>query len=380
MQRVLADFDEGKDPHGGKCGACHNPHTQRTPAAAAASCATAGCHANWRNEPFHVGASHRRVGAQCLTCHLPHSARVDASDCQGCHETVRARGPLRPPVRFDTTTALRRVDTVTQQPLPPLGMKPPASWHSSPMVKVGSHGPSPGPDESATPFERHEATPALDVSGVFQVTLPVATQDTFPHARHTGLACLECHETGSGRSRLTFEPPRGCAICHHSVLTQTPCATCHQAEEYSGVKQMRVSVTVPDHQPNERTVDFLHSQHAAQPCVECHTTPVTRALSPAKAQCGDCHSEHHAAGRSCSLCHALAEPGIEHRTMETAHQRCDACHTATTIAQLTPTRSFCSICHMANASNHYDARECSVCHFLAEPAVYRPKLTTPPPG
>src|SRR5687768_12321927 len=95
MQAVLADFDEGRDPHGGKCGLCHNPHTQKTAAAAVTSCAT--CHANWRDEPFHVGASHRRVGEQCLTCHVAHKSKVDASDCQACHESVRARGGrLRP--------------------------------------------------------------------------------------------------------------------------------------------------------------------------------------------------------------------------------------------------------------------------------------------
>jgi hypothetical protein len=33
MQKVLADFDPAKDPHGGKCGTCHNPHVQKTAAA-----------------------------------------------------------------------------------------------------------------------------------------------------------------------------------------------------------------------------------------------------------------------------------------------------------------------------------------------------------
>src|SRR5687768_8839631 len=94
MREVLADFNEGRDPHGGKCGSCHNPHTQETPAAAAATCATAGCHSNWKEEPFHVGASHRRVGEQCLTCHQPHAAKVDASECQSCHESVREGGRL----------------------------------------------------------------------------------------------------------------------------------------------------------------------------------------------------------------------------------------------------------------------------------------------
>jgi hypothetical protein len=76
----------------------------------------------------------------------------------------------------------------------------------------------------------------------------------------------------------------------------------------------------------------------------------------------------------------MADPKVGHTTLETAHQRCDACHTASTIAQLTPTRSFCATCHISQANDHYDLRECTVCHLLAEPAAYRAKLTSPPPG
>ncbi len=63
MQQVLADFSTRKDPHGGKCGSCHDPHTQKTPAEAT-SCATAGCHDTWRDDPFHSGENHKRVGAR----------------------------------------------------------------------------------------------------------------------------------------------------------------------------------------------------------------------------------------------------------------------------------------------------------------------------
>jgi hypothetical protein len=106
MQLVLPDFDPARDPHGGKCGTCHNPHQDSLPSAARETCAE--CHDDWREEPFHVGASHRRVGPQCALCHQAHSARVDASECEGCHLAVRGRGRLAPPVRFDTSAALRR--------------------------------------------------------------------------------------------------------------------------------------------------------------------------------------------------------------------------------------------------------------------------------
>jgi hypothetical protein len=141
-----------------------------------------------------------------------------------------------------------------------------------------------------------------------------------------------------------------------------------------------VTVTVPGRQPNPRPVGFQHAQHVSRTCVECHTTPVTLVPSPAAAQCRDCHTDHHAAGRECSSCHTSADPKVGHTTLEIAHQRCGACHTATTVAQLTPTRSFCATCHAAKAKDHYEQRECTVCHFLAEPAAYRSKLAARPAG
>jgi nitrate/TMAO reductase-like tetraheme cytochrome c subunit len=378
MQKVLVDFDAAKDPHGGKCGTCHNPHVQKTVAAAVKTCTTAGCHANWRDEPFHVGASHRQIAAQCLTCHVPHAAKVDASSCEGCHLSVRARSRLRPPLPFDTTKALKRADATTA-PGPPevtyLG-----SAHSVTMGSTRGGGPASDSDDGSTLFARDEATPAAHYAGVGLSRPPPAVADSFRHARHAKLACLVCHETGTGVGRLTFQPPRGCAICHHQAPTSSVCSTCHQANEYSAAQHTTMTVKVPGHEPSPRPVDFFHAVHKERACLACHSTPVTRALSPTQAQCKDCHSDHHTVGRNCSACHTIAEPKFAHRTLEAAHQRCDACHTATTIAELTPTRSFCSICHTAKAKGHYEQKECSVCHFLAEPGVYRSKLLTSRPG
>jgi nitrate/TMAO reductase-like tetraheme cytochrome c subunit len=112
MQRILNDFDPALDPHRGVCGTCHNPHTQETPQAAALTCTTAQCHANWPGVAFHAGTIHRRVAPRCLVCHQQHAARVDASDCVACHTKVTSRFGslrLRPPLPFDTTRALRPV-------------------------------------------------------------------------------------------------------------------------------------------------------------------------------------------------------------------------------------------------------------------------------
>lgn len=217
-------------------------------------------------------------------------------------------------------------------------------------------------------------------SGTHGSSPPAVTADTFPHARHTTVACLECHALGAGHGRLKFERPAGCAACHHQESNQARCTSCHVTEKYATAKRMTVTVTVAGRQPRPRPVDFLHARHSSRPCAECHTTPGTLAPAPSKAQCKDCHSEHHVAGRTCSACHTLADPKIAHKTLDAAHQRCDACHTATTIARLVPTRSLCSTCHAAKARNHYDQKECTVCHFLADPEAYRAKLSTQKPA
>ena len=73
-------------------------------------------------------------------------------------------------------------------------------------------------------------------------------------------------------------------------------------------RQASMTVTVPGHPAKPRPVDFVHARHTMKKCVDCHTTPVTLAPAPAIAQCKDCHSDHHAEGRTCSSCHALGRP------------------------------------------------------------------------
>ncbi|HEU4996674.1 MAG TPA: hypothetical protein VFT29_17780, partial [Gemmatimonadaceae bacterium] len=181
MQRVLADFNEGQDPHGGKCGTCHNPHTQKTPAAAT-SCATAGCHANWRDEPFHVGASHRKVGSQCLSCHVPHRAKADASDCEGCHRSVRVRSKLRPPLPFDTTRALRRPGTTAATMTPEASYQRARHAGSTRWAHVG--GPAADTDDDAALLAVGEAAWVTPYRAVRPSRPPPEKADSFPHARH----------------------------------------------------------------------------------------------------------------------------------------------------------------------------------------------------
>lgn len=373
MRMLLAEFDPARDPHAGTCGACHNPHTQARPQDAAATCV--GCHAGWRAEPFHVGARHRRVATQCTLCHQPHAAKVDPSDCAGCHEAVRARRArvggrwLAPPLPFDTAKALRRVSqrSSTLAPLPPA-----VAGSAAPAGVV--RGPNAGAELEPGPGPRTRGTPARAlVSGPSGAT---AVRDTFPHDRHKSLACLTCHVSAREHGRLTFQPPRGCQICHHEAPAELDCGRCHTAAELAAPVAATVKVAAAGAPPRTHTARFEHAAHRDLRCVACHTIPVTLAAPDAVARCQACHNDHHAAGQPCGACHALdAEEGREaHAPPERAHVACDACHAPEVVARLAPDRAFCLMCHPAQRE-HYTARECTVCHLQGAPEAVRPLLS-----
>jgi hypothetical protein len=336
MKALIADFNPDRDPHNGTCGMCHNPHQQTRPEAALKSCASAGCHADWRDEPFHVGLRHRAVAQQCQTCHTPHSARVDASDCAGCHESVRerTRGRLRPPLPFDTTAALQRVS---------LGATVPPSVRDSPASQVN----------------------------------PLAPADSFSHARHRRLPCITCHATSSGHGDLTFQRPRGCQICHHQAPATSRCSTCHEPDDLRAAIAETVSVQVQQHPPRARAVGFEHAAHDSINCVTCHTTQVSLAPAPAVTRCTECHVEHHQQQRACAACHTGSEVRPAHARPVEGHRNCDDCHAVSTIRELHPTRALCLTCH-TDQVRHLADRECVTCHFLASPERYREHLTRAP--
>lgn len=353
MQRVLTGYVEALEPHNSTCGTCHNPHTQETPEAARQTCTTAGCHANWRETPFHTGTAHRRVGEQCLTCHAPHASKVDPSDCVACHAAVRQRSPAGtrrlPPVPFDTARALRLSGAVHSTPA------------DAPARGKGDVRP---PD--LPPFVAPAEVP------------PAGTADSFPHRRHTSLACITCHVSpGAQRGgKLTFEAPRGCQICHHQAANSARCAACHQDGELATPRSVIVSVATRDHPARQRPVSFAHPVHEGVRCAACHTTPVSLAPAQEIRACRDCHGDHHTARRDCAACHTTPQLTAAHGNDPTAsHRRCDACHTAATVARLTPDRSFCATCHALQRADHYPRRECTSCHMLTTPEAWRSNLT-----
>ncbi len=347
MRERLGEFDPAKDPHGGTCGMCHNPHANVKPKDALKTCADAGCHADWRSVDFHMGAAHRKDAARCETCHESHAARVDASDCVGCHNEVRARaakaksGGPRPPVPFDTLKTLQRTSG-------PVDVAPRAR-----------HGKGDAPIDDPP-----SGAPAP----------PGAPPRPFSHSNHKKLACIKCHDVKSQASSVTFTAPRGCLICHHQDPAQSECATCHASARMDSLQvseTIHVQSTVPKAPERSRTVAFSHEGHSDVKCLDCHATAVTLAASPKATACQGCHDQHHDAGRNCAACHR-AQTNWDAHTRE-SHVDCTACHQATTVARLTPDRPFCLGCHDPKVDHHAET-ECTLCHLLVTPSSFRPQL------
>jgi hypothetical protein len=344
MRERLADFNPERDPHGGTCGMCHNPHENVKPKDALKSCTTAGCHADVKKVDFHQGAAHRRVATRCEVCHTPHAARVDASDCVGCHQSAKARAAQRgkhPPVPFDTLKALQRTSG-------PVEVVPPSP-----------HGKGDAPIDDPPPGHPDP---------------PGEPPRPFSHKNHKKLACITCHDVKSRASSVTFKAPRGCLICHHQAPSEATCSTCHSAErmkELQVSETIHVQTTAPKAPGRTREVAFSHEGHADVACITCHTAPVTLAPSAEAAGCQGCHDQHHDAGRDCAACHRVPTTWEAHTRR--SHMDCVACHQATTVSLLVPDRAFCLGCHDPRV-DHQAGTECTVCHLFNTPTEFRPQL------
>src|SRR5437764_163564 len=216
MRAKLADFDPSRDPHRQTCGMCHNPHEQTRPADALKSCASAGCHADWRDEPFHVGAPHRRIAQQCELCH--HQAPA-ASKCATCH----APGELSPvhaetmTVAVDTRPARSRVVAFAHTTHARL---PCTTCHETPVSLAPA-----APVKSCTACHEDHHTARRDCAGCHAGGEIRAAHADSVNA-HVG--CDACHREATV-ARL--EPDRGlCLTCHNAQrehYATKECTTCH---------------------------------------------------------------------------------------------------------------------------------------------------------
>jgi nitrate/TMAO reductase-like tetraheme cytochrome c subunit len=308
MRNILADFEVTRDPHHGECGACHDPHKQRTPAAAFESCTTSGCHARPDTlTPLHRGLPAGAL-AQCGSCHEAHTWTVKGTACLQCHQDIFA--PSRNPPRRATRSAA----------LP-----------GNSRVLLAAFFTPRRADDSLPPFS---------------------------HATHRSVSCTSCHSSRERHGQLVLQSARDCMACHHDpARTTADCTSCHERAALPARAAVATTVRTSTRlEPRTRTLPFSHAEHTTIACNDCHTAGVT--LAPRA--CTDCHTEHHRATANCSSCHEQPARAAHPRSV---HHGCggSGCHADAAVLALAPTRSVCLVCHQ-NLVNHQPGRDCASCH------------------
>jgi hypothetical protein len=348
MRLLLTDFPPD-EPHDAVCGACHNPHTQETPAAAVQTCGTAGCHERPADlSPFHRGLA---VGVleECSVCHEAHQFRIPhgGMDCLACHSDIYLDAPGGPVVGVPSDHP-----PVAPAAAPPAGVIL-ASVDAAALARLARarHAPA-----QQVPLEAPPGRPG-----------GILTRDTlgFWHAQHRGVECTACHSVRDRHGALTVTSFRDCRSCHHTEPVATPCSQCHDSSE---VRRLSLAVSrVMDIRVGRldrprRTLPFDHDRHLQYDCQQCHTQGLAR--SAAGLRCATCHEEHHRPTASCMSCHP-APAGDAHDL--NAHLGCagSGCHDAAPAAvqEVPRTRDFCLACHQ-DLVDHRPGRNCVACHAL----------------
>lgn len=339
MQKQMVAFVPANDPHKGRCGDCHDPHKQLTPAASWQTCASSGCHARADTlTAFHRGIPAKAL-ADCGSCHKAHTWNLKGEACLSCHKNIFSDKPSLtqsaslPPAR-DTSEQLPRVFARF------------ASLLQSPSVPGAS--PRQSSPRQSSPLRADRSEP-------------------FKHSRHRGLACTACHSaTGAVHGALLVRTKLQCETCHHGADPKgdgsaVTCASCHTSADLARAPaQQTVDVKMSVYRtPKSRTLPFKHAWHTSQECVACHSTPVTLAVAR---DCASCHADHHVGTSACITCHAGAKQA--HRRQD-VHQGCagSGCHEDRSTLRLTATRNVCLTCHNDRV-NHKIGRECAQCHAV----------------
>ncbi|MHB0947882.1 MAG: NapC/NirT family cytochrome c [Gemmatimonadaceae bacterium] len=302
MRSKLAGFEAEKDPHKGTCGSCHNPHTQDMPDDAFKSCTTGGCHAR----PDTISAFHKGIApaqlAECKSCHQAHTWTVKGDQCISCHKTIDENDKGRP--------------------------------------------------AGAAPHGR---------------TASAAPADTVPfrHVRHRDVQCTSCHSSKTKHGAVMVKTMTDCQSCHHQPVTvakgRDACQQCHRgalARRIPVQQAFAVSARPAGKPTPTRPLTFTHQQHGTVQCQQCHSTPITLAVTKT---CTSCHQDHHQVERNCRSCHSTPSPRTVHQ--RTAHLGCagSGCHTDQAAINLPARRNVCLACHQTMVT-HKPNRECAQCH------------------
>jgi hypothetical protein len=365
MREKLGKFAPEDEPHGGRCGTCHNPHVQTTPKGAFESCATSQCHA--RSDT--LTAMHRSLGQHrlqtCGACHGAHTWRANAVDCRSCHTGIRD-----PAVRTRPPGGASGLPS--DEPLPSgrdlVAPSPhrsgedltlvPASWRADRQAGVAM-----SPRPAGRLRWRSEPSPDALTPGAAPGQ---ATQARFEHARHESLSCTTCHSTRSGHGDLKVSVARDCQGCHHgNTATARNCVRCHAAGEIGAVRQVATTFALAVWpQPRSRSLAFAHERHARIECGACHADTRQREVPR---DCASCHGDHHTPERDCASCHPPSRD-THTRALHLAGCAAAGCHERESGAAVSPVRATCLACH-AEQRDHKPNRECAPCHLSAWPAA-----------
>jgi nitrate/TMAO reductase-like tetraheme cytochrome c subunit len=367
MRERLGAFAPDSEPHGAKCGSCHNPHVQTTPRGAFESCATSGCHS--RSDT--LTAMHRNLGRHrletCGACHGAHTWKANAVDCRSCHTgirdpAVRTRPPDHPSV--DSSGMLPRLPSARPQgesaPSPHRLRLPfllmPAAWSGNRQAAMSLSLPV------RAARVRWPTAPAAPSVPPARQSTPSQRRDTarFEHARHDALSCTTCHSTRAGHGDLKVSVARDCQGCHHgNTAVGRNCASCHTAAELVAPRARVVSFALSVWpQPRTRQLPFAHDRHAPLECAACHTASRQQTV---QRDCASCHDDHHSADRDCASCHPPSR-ATHTRALHLSGCGTAGCHDRERGPGVSPVRSTCLVCH-AEQKDHKTKRECAGCHL-----------------
>jgi nitrate/TMAO reductase-like tetraheme cytochrome c subunit len=364
MKERLGAFAPENEPHGAKCGSCHNPHTQTNPQGAFQSCATSGCHA--RSDT--LTAMHRSLGRHrlqtCGACHGAHTWKANAVDCKSCHSgisdpAVRTRPPDPPAAsspRGHGSIGQGR-DMLAPSPHQADGrvVLKPAAWS--------------GTRQAGTAFSPWPAGRGRQRSEPAGATLNFSLgsgqgRDTarFEHARHGSVTCTTCHGTRTGHGDLKQSVARDCQGCHHgNTAIGKNCAACHTAAEIGAARPVTTTFALAVWaQPRSRPLGFAHDQHARLECAGCHGESRQKTV---QRSCASCHSEHHTTERNCASCHPASRE-THTRAVHATGCAASGCHERERGTAVSPVRATCLACH-AEQRDHKANRECAPCHLSA---------------
>jgi len=370
MRERLGQFAPEDEPHGAKCGSCHNPHVQTTPQGAFQSCATSGCHT--RSDT--LTSMHRSLGRHrlqtCGACHGAHTWKANAVDCRSCHTgisdpAVRTRPPDHPAINSSGSgsdgvappaTSARDLVVPAPHARPPLDLTPASFTPHRQAVSARSPAPA------GRGRQRGTAAPTTLTTGGSRAPSQGRDSARFEHARHNALSCTTCHSTRAGHGDLRTSVARDCQGCHHdNPAYARDCARCHTAAELGGAKQLPTlfALTVLP-QPATRPLPFAHARHDSLECGTCHAAGKQKKVAR---DCASCHANHHTAEATCASCHP---PARTTHTREVHATGCatSGCHDRERGVAVNPVRATCLACH-AEQREHKPDRECAPCHLSA---------------